>query len=616
MQSNWAGSRAAAMIVMTFSMMLSPVVAHAAEAPDRDFYRIFDFADGSTEFRYQARLTGVEDASLLQLLQSASQLISLQGRPPPSLVALERRARNDIDRLQKVLRSEAYYDSGIDYRIDAELTPVQVIIDILSGPRYQLRQYTITYSGQGSEDSNLPGDAASIGVNPGQSARAELVLGARRRLLETLAGIGHPLANVVKQTAVVDHADSSMSVTIEVIPGELSHFGRLAVSGSRKVEVDYVKSFISWQDGDIFDRRKLNDARNRLLGTGLFATVAFEYPNQVDDDGKLPVTIALEERKHRSIGVAGRWSTDEGFAFEGEWEHRNIFGREELLSLAIEVGEIKQEFSAIFKKPHYLRRDQDLLANGALTFEDTDAYHGPITRYFAGLQRKLSPNWNVVAGIPLEFSNLTDLQGTRDFFLYGLEFRGSRDTSNDRLDPSGGTRLRLSLNPYNGSGEDDVKFVTAQLGLTGYHAIDSAKRYILAGRTRFGSTVGESTEDLPANKRFYAGGGSSIRGYQFQSVGPLGADNTPLGGRSLFELSVELRIKFSDSLGAALFIDGGNVDDSELPDFSTDLQWAIGFGGRYFTTFGPIRLDFGFPLNPREGIDDSMQLYISIGQAF
>jgi translocation and assembly module TamA len=128
--------------------------------------------------------------------------------------------------------------------------------------------------------------------------------------------------------------------------------------------------------------------------------------------------------------------------------------------------------------------------------------------------------------------------------------------------------------------------------------------------------VGESTASLPANKRFYAGGGSSIRGYRFQSVGPLGPANTPLGGRALFEVSTELRVKVTDTIGGVIFIDGGNVYDGELPDFSTNLQWAAGFGGRYFTAFGPVRLDFGFPLNGRDGVDDFMQFYISIGQAF
>ena len=256
------------------------------------------------------------------------------------------------------------------------------------------------------------------------------------------------------------------------------------------------------------------------------------------------------------------------------------------------------------------------MANAALAYEDTDAFKGPWTRYFVGLQRHVSQKWSVVAGIPIEYSNLTDLQGEREFFLYGLEFRGVYDSSNDRLDPSAGSRVRLSLRPYNGRGQDEVNFFTSQIGLSGYRALDEANHFILAGRTRIGSTTGESTVDLPADKRFYAGGGSSIRGYQFQSVGPLGAGNTPLGGRSLFEISTELRIKLTDTLGAAIFIDGGNVYDAEFPDFSSDLQWAIGVGGRYFTSFGPIRLDLGFPLNPRAGIDDSMQLYLSIGQAF
>jgi translocation and assembly module TamA len=596
--------------------VLAPWDVGASEVSTDDPDSISPQVNEDVGFQYRAQITGVEDKSLLKQLESASQLKTLQNRPPPSLVALERRARNDIERLHKVLRSEAWYDSRVEYRIEADNEPVRVFVDIAVGARYLLKQYTITYSGHGSEDPDLPHDPGSIGVISAQPARAELVSGARRRLMETLADMGYPLAEVVRQSAVVDHADSSMSVVIEIEPGALSHFGSLEILGATSVEDEYIESFIPWQEGDIFDRSKLNSARQRLLATGLFEAVAFERPNQVDAEGRLPVTVRVKERKHRSIGLGGRWSTDEGFSIEVEWEHRNLFGREERLSFSGEIGEIKQELVAAYKKPHYRRQDQDLLANGALAHEDTDAFTGPLTRYFIGLQRQLSENWKVVAGVPLEFSNLTDLQGTRKFTLYGLEFRGERDTSSDRLDPNAGTRLRLSLLPYYGNGDTSISFLTGQLGLTGYYAIDDGARYILAGRTRIGSIVGESTEALPANKRFYAGGGSSIRGYSFQSVGPLGLGNTPLGGRSLFELSTELRIRFSDTLGGVIFVDAGNVYDDETPDFSTNLQWAAGFGVRYFTTFGPLRLDLGFPLNPRDGIDDSMQLYISIGQAF
>ncbi|MFA9420642.1 MAG: autotransporter assembly complex family protein [Gammaproteobacteria bacterium] len=597
-------------------IILEPGKAIASETIKDDPDSIIDQVEKDVEFRYKARLTGVDDQSLLEKLRSASQLVTLEVRPPPSLVALERRARNDIERLQKVLRSEAYYDSRVEYRIESDSEPVQIFVDISIGVRYLLKQYTITYSGPGSEYPDLPQEPGGVGVIPGQPARAELVTGARQRLIRALADMGHPLAKVEQQSAVVDHADNSMSVLIEVIPGEQSRFGPLEIVGAVSVEQDYIKSFVPWQEGDIYDRRKLDQARQQLLGTGLFSAVAFERPNQVDADAKLPVTIRVKERKHRSIGLGGSWSTDQGISIEAEWEHRNIFGRGERISYSGEISEIKREFVVAFKKPRYRRQDQDLLANGALAYEDTDAFKGPLTRYFAGLQRQLNENWKVVGGIPFEISDLSDLQGSRNFTLYGLEFRGERDTSNDRLDPNAGTRLRLLLQPISGSGEESINFITGLLGLAGYHAIDHKQRYIIAGRTRLGSITGETTEDLPANKRFYAGGGSSIRGYRFQSVGPLGPGNTPLGGRSLFEISTEFRVKFSDTIGGVIFVDGGNVYDDELPDFSTNLQWAGGFGARYFTSFGPIRLDLGFPLNPRDGIDDPMQLYISIGQAF
>ena len=617
MLSKWTGfPRTVAMLVMISWIILNPCEAGPAEALDENSDVMPNYLEKDAEFRYRTGIVGVNDKALLKQLQSASLLMSLEGRPPPSLVALERRIRNDIERLQKVLRSEAYYDSAVEYRVEADKVPAGVVVDITHGARYLLQQYTVTYSGPVTDDPGLSQEPEGIGVKLGEPARAQLVTGAQQRLLESLADIGHPLAEVVNQSVIVDHADYSMSVMIEITAGELSHFGSLEVVGASSVEVDYIESFVTWQEGEVFDRRKLNQVRHQLLATGLFSEVVFERPKQVDADGKLSITIRVEERKHRSIGVAGRWSTDEGFAFEGQWEHRNIFGRQEHLSLSAEIGEIKQEFLATFKKPHYLRRKQDLLASGALAHEDTDAFSGPLTRYFVGLQRQITEKWNIVGGVPIEYSNLSDLQGSRQFFLYGLELSGRRDTANDRFNPYAGTRLQLSANPYYGNGENSVDFITGQMGLSGYHAIDAGKRYTLAARTRIGSTVGESTESLPANKRFYAGGGSSIRGYKFQSVGPLGPGYTPLGGRSLFEVSAELRIKFTDTLGGAVFFDGGNVYDDEVPDFSTDLQWAFGIGARYYTAFGPLRLDFGFPINPRDGIDDPVQFYISIGQAF
>jgi translocation and assembly module TamA len=171
------------------------------------------------------------------------------------------------------------------------------------------------------------------------------------------------------------------------------------------------------------------------------------------------------------------------------------------------------------------------------------------------------------------------------------------------------------VTPYTGTGDGGLLFAVGTVSGSAYRALDTDRRFVLAGRAKFGSLVGEETDDVPANKRFYAGGGGSIRGYEFQSVGPLDANNDPLGGRSLIELNAELRVRITEQIGLVPFVDGGMVFDSVYPDFEEDLRWAAGLGVRYFSAIGPLRLDIAIPLNKRE-VDDSFQFYISLGQAF
>ena len=106
-----------------------------------------------------------------------------------------------------------------------------------------------------------------------------------------------------------------------------------------------------------------------------------------------------------------------------------------------------------------------------------------------------------------------------------------------------------------------------------------------------------------------------MRGYAYQSIGPL-KQGIPTGGRSLAGISTELRTRITDSMGLAIFLDGGSVFDKSVPDFGEKFLWGAGAGFRYFTAFGPLRMDVGLPLNRRKGVDDPFQIYISIGQAF
>ena len=200
----------------------------------------------------------------------------------------------------------------------------------------------------------------------------------------------------------------------------------------------------------------------------------------------------------------------------------------------------------------------------------------------------------------------------------GLPGSLTRDSRDDDFDATEGTRLNMAVTPYVTTGDDSFFFVVTEVGGSAYLSLQREDRVVLAGRTRVGSILGASRAEIPANKRFYAGGGGSIRGYEYQKVGPLDEENDPLGGRSLLELGVELRLRLTERFGMVPFVDGGTVFVD--PDFRSDedrtLRWAAGLGFRYYTPIGPLRLDFAFPLNGREGIDNDFQFYISIGQAF
>jgi len=191
----------------------------------------------------------------------------------------------------------------------------------------------------------------------------------------------------------------------------------------------------------------------------------------------------------------------------------------------------------------------------------------------------------------------------------------TRSTADNPLNPTRGTVVDLSATPYAGFANDPISFLRMSAGGSAYYSLDKGSRFILAGRTRVGSIVGEKTDVLPADKRFYAGGGGSVRGYGYQKVGPLDSDGDPTGGRSLFDLGAELRIRVTETIGVVPFIDGGMVTEESYPSFDEPLLWAGGLGLRYYTGFGPLRLDVAFPINGRKE-DDLFQFYVSFGQAF
>lgn len=174
--------------------------------------------------------------------------------------------------------------------------------------------------------------------------------------------------------------------------------------------------------------------------------------------------------------------------------------------------------------------------------------------------------------------------------------------------------MEARLEPTLISGSNTLPYLRAQAQGTAYMPFGEKARTVLAGRVKVGSIIGGLIPEVPASRRFYSGGGGSVRGYAYQGIGPRLSDNTPEGGLSLTEASFELRQKLTARWGVVAFIDAGSIVSDPTPSFK-DLSVGAGLGVRYDLGFGPIRADIAVPLNKRKG-DPSFQVYLSIGQSF
>ena len=535
----------------------------------------------------------------------------------------------DRDRLDTALRSDGYYDGRLDIRVDTEKQPVRVTIAVEPGPPYGFKTITVRTGAGGA----LPGEPitpAELGLAAGERARAPQVVDAQSRLVSMLVGRGYAFAKVTDRRAVVDHSDRSMDVTFTVDPGPLVRFGGVRIEGLEQVDEDLVRGRLPWTSGQRYDPALIDRARTDIAQLGVFDTVRVQLADQPGPDGVTPLTVTVAERKRHVIGAGIAYSTTEGLGGNVYWGHRNLFGGAEQLRLSLEVGRLAGEssssgtlglpdlrFGVNFRKPDFLRPKQSLLLDFSVVADNPPAYERVAGIVTAAVERQITDQLKVSAGITSERGRVRNTDRTYQVALIGVPLTATYDGSDNLLNPVRGFRLGATVTPWIpvGGSESQARFLATTLNGSTYYDFGGDGRYVGAARLGLGSIVGAGLSSIPPDRRFYAGGGGSVRGYGFQKAGPRDRADDPTGGRSLFEAGLEMRIKVTETIGVVPFLDAGTVSDSSYPSFREPLRFGAGLGLRYYTGFGPLRVDVGVPLNP-EGDDARWQLYISLGQAF
>jgi translocation and assembly module TamA len=538
-------------------------------------------------------------------------------------------------RVGTALRSRGFYDATLAATVDghpiAEAAALEALdakpendavsfsFDVATGPRFRIASVAIRPPGS---QTSLPDiDRDQLGLVPGGPADAATILNAQEKLLTDLRKEGYALASI-KREVVVDHATHEAEVTFIAETGPLAKMGPVRFAGSQKVDMTWLQRRVPFTPGEPYDPAKIETLRGKLTSLGTFNGVRIKTASTLDANGELPVDVDLTDRPPRSIGFGVAYETQLGFSVNGFWTHRNLFGQAESLRLSAELNHIGQgtaildpgfAFRAAFRKPDWWLPQQDLRVEASGLREVLDAYTRNAIIGYAGFDRTFSPHWQARVGLTTEFSTIYRNGITMNYGLVGVPLSMLYNRANSDLNPTEGYRIDLDVTPWAYSGD----FFTV-MRVTGRDYLDLGKpgRTVLATRASLGTEPAVSIGGIPPDKLFYAGGGGSVRGFVYQTAGPRDAFNNPLGGASVFEANVELRQRIGKSWGAVAFVDTGSAYPWFFPDFSIFApRVGAGLGVRYYTDFGPVRLDLGVPLNAREG-DPPFGVYVSLGQAF
>ena len=581
--------------------------------------------DAAAARRYDYRIGGLDaiaEAETIREQFHEQSALEKEDDEAANAAQIDRRAREDAELLTSLLQAQGYYDAEVETEIGREGESIIVDLRAAPGPRFTFAAVEL----QGIESA---GDKAAklreaFAVKPGDPVVAQQVIDAGVALRVALGEEGFALADVGEQDIVLDHETATARLVLPITPGPVARFGDIRVTGQPPFSSRHVGIIARFRKGDMYERSEVDDLRRALIATGLVASVETKLV-PIDGGQVVDVAVHLEPAPMRTIAGELGYGTGEGVRLEASWQHRNFFNPEGALTVRGVAGTQEQLAAVSLRRSNFKRRDQVLTGQLSASHSDRDAFEAKTVLLAAGIERQSNFIWHkkwtwslggeLIATDERDTIEATGERRRRTFFIGAVPASLTYDGSDSLLDPTTGFRLGGRVSPELSFHGGTFGYTRVQLDASGY--VPASDTIVLAGRARVGTIVGADRDAIAPSRRFYAGGGGSVRGYGYQRLGPRDADGDPIGGRSLAEFALEARIRmkaFGGDFGIVPFFDGGTLSTESTPDLG-DWQFGAGIGVRYYSSFGPIRVDVGTPLNRQED-DTRVAVVVSLGQAF
>jgi len=560
---------------------------------------------------------------VVDLLRASSLSVSASAEgetDPQNFVAA---ARADYRTLLTALYSAGYYAGEIGITLDgtqaANIAPlaapraIQTIqIDVTTGPQFIFGKASITPV---TSATTLPDAFAT-----GQPAKSAEISNAVSVAISDWRDAGHAKAAPAGQQITARHSQNVLDATVQIAPGPQLTFGEVTINGSRRIRETAIRRIAGIPVGRTYNPDDIDQAAARLRKTGAFNSAAFIEADDIGPNNTLPITLELQEAKLRRLGVGIELSTIEGLRGSIYWLHRNALGGAERFQIEGKVagiggdtGGIDYSLTTSLGIPAVLTTRTDFLATATISREDEPAYLVDKVTVEAALTREIGDDKSTSAGVGLLAAREVTDAGTREYILLTFPLSGQIDRRDDVANAKDGYYLNLDITPFvglRGSANGGRIFADARA----YKSFGDDDRFTFAARSQIGSLLGASSNTLPADFQFFSGGGGTVRGQGYKSLGITDATGTT-GGLSFVGAQLEARVDVTETIGVVGFVDYGFVGPTSTPFEDGDWHSGAGLGLRYNTGIGPIRLDVATPTSGDDAFG-SAQLYIGIGQSF
>ena len=555
-------------------------------------------------------------------LSDPLKLLQREEPVPETLFEARRQAERAASVVATLLESEGYYQAEVEPFANGQ-SVFSRGVRVTPGPLFIYASAAIAYlDAEPDATTRAELDTLLAPITAGLPARAQPVIETGDALVARLRVSGYPDAKADPVDALADAKAGSIELEFRLRPGLRSSFGQLALNGLKVTSPEFIERLRPWKVGERVTPARMDEFRGRLVETGLFATTAVRLGETTTPgaDGLAPrdVVVEVTERERQTIAIGASASTSDGVGLDAQWQLRNFSGWGDSITVSGQLATLERRIGTTYRIPHIGKYGRTLSLSGEIEDFETDAFDQTGANISATLEERLSPRVRASLGVEAGFASILDAQartdgtGRRDVYIVSgtgtAEYVGVRDI----LDPVNGFRARVAIEPGFTWGDTNIAFAKLSGEAAAYYDFGT-KDFVGAVRGRLGTIAGPN--GAPPDRLFFAGGGGSVRGYEYQAISPRDAiTNLPSGGRSLVEMSAEMRYRATDTLGYVAFLDAGAAGSNVEPPLDS-MKLGGGVGLRYYTAFGPLRADIAVPLNKDAG-DADFQVYISIGQAF